>query len=1178
MSYQKVHLDKFGGINTSVGSQDHEARLIVNLRMERVGRLVTRNGVEFAVFASQASRSAKGANGTGDFIEAGTARAAMLPTEIHEVHGIASVTFEKKWEAINSERATVYACSDATKDFLIVVGTDVGATDVVYIDKVAEKPQVDKMTATIRKTDILTSREKPTQDGIDFEQYRHQLFIADIKNGDSRIVNRWDTTVPIGARNPRISHEANCLPMFDTGAVAITYPAIGAKKNWGMGLYRYQLPEKDTMVSPKESFAKAAVDLALAINQNPPVKTFTNSSTVRQYRDILSRVQAFTDNTKEEVPDVYVWNDVKIDYERCSGATEGMTYLTGNDRTFKKLLVNVPRITTLTPKQGRGADVPLGVWRYRFVWDFGDGSYSAPSEAIEVLDTQWSAMSDSAVTVQTYQRPLANDKQSSFFVEPKKNPTSGTYQTLYEKVLSALYAPAHKAHPSNSEWDNNVYITLQGLRQYAVADSPSPDYGGAYSLNVANEDFPKKYSHSPTLLGEAFYYRLVIPSINEGVWTADAYTSTTLRAPLFDNDRLWFVDTKVPVPASDRLIAKGEGAFDFYAYIPDNDVTAVNAPILRLYVQGERLLIQEQLSAVFPASLLFNAPMSQITVPSAAVPQGAKRMIVYRTMCSHHNNYDPMRFGFAAEVEITRNATTGVAETLSWQDEIKDGSLNFSRSPEEMEGIVVPLRSRFNLAIAERLLCFNFYEKYYMPNPPSTTQAVAFTTGGFLTGTATYNLIYKDILGNVSGSTSASTAVTGSTGVVALYGVPMPYTARYASVDVYRRAGTETKFRYVGSIKSNDEAVFVDDKPLALTTPELPVSNIGYELYESGVRISEPYQPSVFKEESFLELASGDGDEITGTARLYGNAIVFKNNSMHRLTLQGDGTGVSRIDQISGTIGCIAPDTVIEVDNTLYFLSTKGFFMYDNNVMQRIDGLVANEIELILRQGDYSMIQRSSCGYNAPNNELYLNIPTGVDGAGNCVYVFNLQKQYCTKFVYGSDYGSTALRSSSMQRRYHTRHDGDLLSADAKRVVAGETPTPLYAGLYNESSRSTAKDDTPHTAYLNKEVEARWQSKVFNGGDTTVMKRLRNVMMKIKGTKDVTLRISSTRLGNATTTGIFPAANVTASSVLEYVPPLLSGSDSIFKSDSFQFEISSTDRVEVESFSFAWRPIDPFLS
>lgn len=183
----------------------------------------------------------------------------------------------------------------------------------------------------------------------------------------------------------------------------------------------------------------------------------------------------------------------------------------------------------------------------------------------------------------------------------------------------------------------------------------------------------------------------------------------------------------------------------------------------------------------------------------------------------------------------------------------------------------------------------------------------------------------------------------------------------------------------VGTIKPEDEGIFYDNDLPSLG--RLPLKQIfqNEDISPAAVRWSEPYQPNKIKLASLMEVRSGDGDQITGLTMLYGNLVVLKERSLHRLAVQGAAVPVSRVDEVSNNVGCIAPNTAITVNNTLYFLSWAGFYKYDNNQLSKIDGKFAEELQLRLRSAQDGVInpaiRDASCGWNPTYRELYLTIP-----------------------------------------------------------------------------------------------------------------------------------------------------------------------------------------------------------
>lgn len=267
--------------------------------------------------------------------------------------------------------------------------------------------------------------------------------------------------------------------------------------------------------------------------------------------------------------------------------------------------------------------------------------------------------------------------------------------------------------------------------------------------------------------------------------------------------------------------------------------------------------------------------------------------------------------------------------------------------------------------------------------------------------------------------------------------------------DITDHFDTSTGPQYIekiGTIKPEDEGIFYDNDLPSLG--RLPIKQIfqNEDIMPAGLRWSEPYQPNKIKLPSLMEVRSGDGDQITGLAMLYGNLIVLKERSMHRLAVQGAAVPVSRVDEISNNVGCIAPNTVITVNNTLYFLSWAGFYKYDNNQLMKIDGKFAEELQLRLRSSQSGVInpaiRDASCGWNPTYRELYLTIPVmstnnneGDYSGGNTMgvtitdnkgtrelravtYVINIDTGLVTKYRYMDDSVYFTDPSTWMQQLY----------------------------------------------------------------------------------------------------------------------------------------------------------------
>lgn len=295
----------------------------------------------------------------------------------------------------------------------------------------------------------------------------------------------------------------------------------------------------------------------------------------------------------------------------------------------------------------------------------------------------------------------------------------------------------------------------------------------------------------------------------------------------------------------------------------------------------------------------------------------------------------------------------------------------------------------------------------------------------------------------------------------------------YDLTDHLGNSATGPYIEKIETIEPEAEGVFYDDDKPSLGRLQLRDLFPNLEDLESGIRWSEPYTPNKIKLGSLIEVRAGDGDQITGMEALYGNIVVLKERSIHRLAVQAAGVPVSRVDEISNTVGCIAPNTVLCINNEMFFLSWSGFYRYNNNVLQKMDIPFSEELQLRLRNGMNGepdpAIRDASCAWNPTYREIYLNIPimsSVRDGAAQVdeydsyvaltdnmgtrqvrgtVYALNIDTGLATKFRYMDDsrsFGDTAsaltpLADAATQRSvrtqaklYHTTSLGKLMSAD----------------------------------------------------------------------------------------------------------------------------------------------------
>lgn len=500
-----------------------------------------------------------------------------------------------------------------------------------------------------------------------------------------------------------------------------------------------------------------------------------------------------------------------------------------------------------------------------------------------------------------------------------------------------------------------------------------------------------------------------------------------------------------------------------------------------VYLPGHRSTLLEQLYAVFPSSVLHKAPRMGIKIPGDVVPSKAKRLLIFRTLNSTSNEYQPNTYGLVDTIDIERASAKEVdnvnkhmeteysignsnampikqrlklnhAITRTYKysdgtggsqddyydgiyffDDKRDTVLNFTDGPDNYEGLRYPLKSAFNFMLNERAYYANFIQQYQPEKPrgfkhplqvsnnPDNTVSVnniyyitgiskdkgILKTDGSPAKYVQYLYLYEDGMGIKSQPTLTPIIDLNTNDVdgdatgnrrICLYFTPSGYSGGIKYLKVYRKIfdtidgltelQKKSDFYCIKSIETDPDiqGVFVDDGlPIGELMRTIDVqrgesSSIEFNTppntqdYESGVMWSEPYNPDWIKMENFIEFGSGNGGQITGLTAQYGNLTVFKESAIYRAAVQTDNPPISRVDAVSVNTGCIAPNSLANVMDTLYFLSNSGFMMYDNNVIKPVDSTFNRELMFLLANNK-QIAHEASVGYNRHFGEIYLNVP-----------------------------------------------------------------------------------------------------------------------------------------------------------------------------------------------------------
>jgi hypothetical protein len=97
----------------------------------------------------------------------------------------------------------------------------------------------------------------------------------------------------------------------------------------------------------------------------------------------------------------------------------------------------------------------------------------------------------------------------------------------------------------------------------------------------------------------------------------------------------------------------------------------------------------------------------------------------------------------------------------------------------------------------------------------------------------------------------------------------------------------------------------------------------------------------------FIDISKNDGQMGTGLIVFKNALLVFKEDSIYRFDFGTN--GLPQIDQVNPSVGCIAPRSIVAVENDIFFASRRGVFTIGNEPGFAFDVLRTNELSSRVR-------------------------------------------------------------------------------------------------------------------------------------------------------------------------------------------------------------------------------------
>jgi len=269
---------------------------------------------------------------------------------------------------------------------------------------------------------------------------------------------------------------------------------------------------------------------------------------------------------------------------------------------------------------------------------------------------------------------------------------------------------------------------------------------------------------------------------------------------------------------------------------------------------------------------------------------------------------------------------------------------------------------------------------------------------GTLTGTYTWKVTFVAASGEESDGSIASTSVVLSAQQGTLTSIPTGDT-RTSARNVYRKGGLLTAYYLVGNIGDNTTTTYSDNQSDILTLTEAvilagdtigdePNTRLGNQavkypsyhydrvFWASGNQLiwSKPLNGFAYPVD--FSIPVGDSKDITGILSLGGELIIFKPDSIYRLT--GTDENSFQLAKTLSAVGTDWPFTIVAAGG-----STSGFYFTGRIIFANRQGIwvfngynsskISQKLDLWFRQDDKSAVSGSSVfglnGFHVP--EIY---------------------------------------------------------------------------------------------------------------------------------------------------------------------------------------------------------------
>lgn len=146
----------------------------------------------------------------------------------------------------------------------------------------------------------------------------------------------------------------------------------------------------------------------------------------------------------------------------------------------------------------------------------------------------------------------------------------------------------------------------------------------------------------------------------------------------------------------------------------------------------------------------------------------------------------------------------------------------------------------------------------------------------------------------------------------------------------------------------------------------------------SRLYFSDSLDPTTWTGTNFIDVSAGDGDELSGLYPLHDKLLIFKNKSIWSLYVQG--SPIAWIMRLSiQNVGAFSGDTIVEIENIIYFVSYNGVYRTDGTDFICISDPIANILLALVPEANFLYCARF-------RDKYVLSISTGANISN--IYIF----------------------------------------------------------------------------------------------------------------------------------------------------------------------------------------------